>query len=134
MVTPNNSDMIRDLYAAFGKGDVPTVLATFDLEIKWFEAENVPLADHDPYIGPQSVLEGVFMRLGSEIEAFSVNPSRFTDGGDTVLVEGRYTGKVKATGTVLDAQFAHVWQLRGGKIISFQQYTDTWQWKKAYCE
>lgn len=72
------------------------------------------------------------MRLGSELEGFAVNPSCFTDGGDTVLVEGRYTGKVKSTGALLDAQFANVWRLNGGKVISFQQYTDSWQWTKAY--
>ncbi len=128
----NNCDLIRGLYAAFGKGDVPTVLAAFDPNIRWVEAENSPLADQNPYIGPQTVLEGVFMRLGSEVDGFTVTPSLFTDGGDTVLVEGRYAGKVKSTGIVLDAQFAHVWRLHEGKVVSFQQYTDSWQWTKAY--
>lgn len=128
----NNCDLIRELYAAFGKGDVPTVLAAFDPNIRWVEAENSPLADQNPYIGPQTVLEGVFMRLGSEVDGFTVTPSLFTDGGDTVLVEGRYTGKVKSTGTLLDAQFAHVWRLHEGKVVSFQQYTDSWQWNNAF--
>ena len=38
---------------------------------------------------------------------------------------------MKATGTPVDAQFAHVWQFRGGKIARFQQYTDTKQWAGA---
>jgi uncharacterized protein len=47
------------------------------------------------------------------------------------VVEGRYRGTVKATGMPVDAQFAHVWHLRDGKVVRFQQYTDTGQWSEA---
>jgi hypothetical protein len=42
-------------------------------------------------------------------------------------MEGRYTGKYKKTGKAIDAQVAHVWTLKDGKITNFQQYTDTKQ-------
>ena len=67
----------------------------------------------------------------SDVENFVVLPEHFIEGGDTVVVEGRYRGKMKATGTPVDAQFAHVWQLRDGKVVRFQQYTDTKQWADA---
>ena len=35
---------------------------------------------------------------------------------------------------MLDAQFAHVYTLSGGKIVRFQQYTDTAQWKEALAD
>ena len=38
---------------------------------------------------------------------------------------------MKATGTPVDAAFAHFWQFRGGKIVAFQQSTDTKQWAAA---
>jgi ketosteroid isomerase-like protein len=88
-------------------------------------------ADGNPYAGPQAVAEGVFQRLVADVENFVVHPQRFIDGGDCVVVEGRYRGRLKATGTPVDAQFAHVWQLRDGKVIRFQQYTDTKQWCDA---
>ena len=47
------------------------------------------------------------------------------------MVEGRYRGTMKATRRHFDAQFAHVWRVRNGKIVSFQQYTDTKQWAAA---
>jgi ketosteroid isomerase-like protein len=77
------------------------------------------------------VAEGVFQRIVSDVENFAVVPERFIDGGDTVVVEGRYRGSMKATGTPVDAQFAHVWLLRDGRVVRFQQYTDTRQWAKA---
>ena len=51
------------------------------------------------------------------------------DGGDTVVIEGRYKGKARKTGKAFDAQFAHVWQFRDRKVLRFQQYTDTAQWR-----
>jgi ketosteroid isomerase-like protein len=38
------------------------------------------------------------------------------------LVRGAYEAFEKG-----DVQAAHVWDLRGGKAVRFQQYTDTWQ-------
>ena len=47
------------------------------------------------------------------------------------MVEGRYTGKYLATGTAVDSQYCHVFTFKGGKVTSFQQYTDTAQFQKA---
>jgi ketosteroid isomerase-like protein len=124
-------DIIQHVYEAFGRGDVPGVLGTFDPGIDWREADGFLYADRNPYVGPQAVAEGVFQRVVTDIADFAVHPERFVDGGDTVVVEGRYKGTWKATGAAVDAQFAHVWQLREGKIVRFQQYTDTRQWAKA---
>ena len=126
-----SGDIVKAIYDAFGKGDVPAVLGAFDPQIHWSEAENFLYADGNPYTGPQSVAEGVFQRIVSDVENFAVLPKRFVEGGDTVVVEGRYRGQMKATGTPVDAQFAHVWQLRDGKVVRFQQYTDTKQWAEA---
>jgi uncharacterized protein len=126
-----NADIVKGLYDAFGKGDVPAVLGAFDPGIQWNEADSFLYADRNPYRGPQAVAEGVFQRIVSDVEGFSVAPERFVDGGETIVVEGRYRGTMKATGSPVDAQFAHVWRLRDGKVIRFQQYTDTKQWAIA---
>jgi ketosteroid isomerase-like protein len=125
------ADVVNGLYAAFAKGDVPGVLASFDPRIEWREAEGFRYADRNPYIGPQAVAEGVFQRIVSDVDQFTVVPENVIDANDTVVVEGRYKGTMKSTGTPVDAQFVHVWRLRQGKIIRFQQYTDTAQWARA---
>jgi uncharacterized protein len=126
-----NIDIVKGVYAAFGRGDVPAVLGAFDPGIQWSEAENFLYADGNPYAGPQAVAEGVFQRIVSDVDGFTLAPGHFIDGGDTVVVEGYYRGTMKSTGTRVDAQFAHIWRLRDGKIIRFQQYTDTKQWAIA---
>jgi uncharacterized protein len=125
-------DMIRGMYEAFGRVDVPAVLGAMDDQVSWNEAENAGLADGNPYIGPNAVLEGVFMRKGAAVDGLTVTPSNVIDGGNAVVVEGRYTGTAKATGKPIDAQFVHVWRLENGKVVRHQQYTDTRQWSEAF--
>lgn len=130
MAGSQSAETVKKLYASFAVGDVPAVLAQFHPNIHWLEAEGNPLAAGNPYTGPEAVLHGVFLYLVERIDNFSATPQRFVDGGDVVVAEGRYTGTVKATSAPLDAQFAHVWRFRDGKVAEFQQYTDTAQWVK----
>ena len=51
--------------------------------------------------------------------------------GDTVVMQGRYTGTAQATGRELSPQVAHIWDVADGKIVRFQQYTDTWLFEEA---
>jgi len=44
---------------------------------------------------------------------------------------GEYSGTYKATGTRFSAPFAHVWKLRGDRVVAFRQYTDTALVQKA---
>jgi ketosteroid isomerase-like protein len=118
-----SSEIIRALYAAFAKGDVPGVLGALDEEVRWTEAEGFPYGG--TYVGPDAVLANVFAKLGSEWDGFSAVPHSFVAEGDTVVALGEYGGSYNATGKRFSAPFAHVWTLRDGKVVRFQQYTDT---------
>lgn len=114
------------LYDAFGRGDVPSVLGAMDPEIRWHEAEGNPyMPSGEAWVGPDAVLNNLFMRLGEDWDGFTVRPVAYHDAGAVVAVEGRYTAVHKETGRPIDAQFCHVWSLKDGKITKFQQYTDT---------
>ena len=123
-------ETIKAAYAAFARNDPSVLFAAMDPAIEWNEAEGYPLADRNPYIGPQAVGDGVFARLLAAIDNFAVVPSTFIDGGDHVVVLGRYGGTTKDGGATLDAPFCHVYRLQGDKVVSFQQYTDTAQWAR----
>jgi ketosteroid isomerase-like protein len=118
-----NKQMIRDAYQAFAVGDVPKVLALMDDKIEWTEAEGFPL--HGTYVGPQAVVEGVFMRLGEIGAEFTVTPTRFVAEDDVVIATGTCSWKHRSTGQPAEVPMAHVWTLRDGKIIAMQQYVDT---------
>jgi len=129
-LTMTNSDIIRGLYDAFAKGDVPGVLAALDPLVNWTEAEGFPYGG--TYIGPDAILENVFMKFGTEWGGFSSVPGQFVDDGDnTVVALGTYSGKYLKTGKSMNVPFAHVWTMRDGKIVRFVQYTDTLVMAKA---
>ena len=133
-MSEENKKKIEGMYEAFGRGDIPFVIGALDADVEWWEAENFIYADNNPYIGPQAVLEGVFMRIGSEWEWFTVTPEEVLDAGETVVGRGYYAGKYRQTGREVRAQFAHVFGFRNGKVAKFQQYTDTAQFQKAVAE
>jgi uncharacterized protein len=133
-MSDENVNKVRSMYEAFGRGDIPLVLAGLDANVEWWEAENFIYADTNPYVGPNAVLQGVFMRLGAEWDGFAVSPADVLDAGDTVIGHGYYSGKYKKTGRDVRAQFAHFFSFRDGKIVKFQQYTDTAQFQKAVSE
>lgn len=119
----SNLNIIQGAYEAFAKGDVPGVLGILDANIAWKEADGFPLAG--TYHGPQGVLEGVFMQLGTLWEGFAAVPHEIIDGGDTIVALGKYSGKALATGKSFQADFAHVWKFQNGKVTRFLQYVDT---------
>ncbi len=123
-----NQAVVESLYRAFGAGDGATIAGLLAADLVWIEAESGPYADRNPYNGPGAVFEGLFARIGAEYEGFVVTPVTYLVSGDRVVAMGRYTGTNRATGEALDAQFAHVFTVSGGKVTHFQQYTDTAQW------
>jgi len=126
------ADLLRGLYEAFGRGDIAAVLGAMDPAISWHQAEGNPYkVDGGAWIGPNAIVENLFVKLGTEWDGFTVTPARFSESGDRVIVEGRYTGTYKATGKSIDAQFCHIWNVKDGKVTAFQQYTDTAQFQGA---
>ena len=119
-------DLAKRLYDLFGRGDIAGVLGLFDPHIEWHQAEGNPYQpDGAAWIGPQAVLQNLFMRIGNEWDGFAVTPRAFTATERGVLMEGRYTGTYKPTGRSVDLQVAHVLTMRDDKLTCFQQYIDT---------
>ena len=122
-----NLDLVRAVYAAREKGDVAGIGRNMAPDIEWNEAEGFPFADGNPYCGPDAIITGIFQRGKAEWDGLCPHPTEFLDAGDTIVVLGRYKGIHRITGRQLDAQLAHIWRIRDGAIIGFQQYTDTMQ-------
>jgi uncharacterized protein len=124
----DNLTLVQQAYDGFSKGDVGPLLAILADDVEWYEAEHVTYWPGGAFRGPQAVLEGVLARIPQDFENFQINLGRLVTNGDTVLAEARYRAtSVKATGKPLDAQVAHVWDFENGKVVHWQQYTDTWQ-------
>jgi ketosteroid isomerase-like protein len=119
----SNVELVKNLYQAFGAGDIPAVLGSFDRNIEWTDAEGFPTGG--TYYGGESVLQNVFMPLATEWEGFQAAPDEYLDAGNSIVALGHYSGKYKTSGKSMKVPFAHVWTVQDGKIIKFVQYTDT---------
>jgi ketosteroid isomerase-like protein len=118
-----NSDLINGIYDDFATGNIPGVLGALDPNINWTEAAGFLYGG--TYIGPNAVLENVFMKIGSEWEGFTAVPFQLVDGGDTIVALGNYAGKYIKTGKSMSVPFVHVWDFEDGRIVKFVQHTDT---------
>lgn len=130
-MSQENLEVVQGMYAAFAKGDIPTIIGALSPEVEWWEAENFIYAAGNPYVGPDAALTGVFMRINAEWEGFAVAPREVLDAGETIIGHGYYSGTYRQTGKQVRAQFAHFFTFRAGQIVRFQQYTDTAQFKHA---
>jgi len=92
-------------------------------DISWTEAKGFPYAG--TYIGLESIGKNVFSRLGSEWIDYKFTPEDYVASDDKVVAFGTYTGTYKVTNKTFTARVAHVWKLKDGKIISFEQFVDS---------
>jgi ketosteroid isomerase-like protein len=116
-------DVVKGVYEAFGRGDVPAVLGAMADDIEWHEAEGMPYGG--VYHGGEAVAQNVFGPITQDIPDLAVKPEEFIASGDAVAAVVRYTGTGKATGKQLNLPAVHVFNVRNGKIAQFRQFIDT---------
>src|SRR6185436_16648723 len=102
-----NTQVVKDAYAAFGRGDVEAILASV--------ADNV---DWHGVIGGEGVLPNAGRRHGRAAvreffaqvnEAYGVEqfePREFVAQGDNVVALGHYRAKTKPSGASADSDWA----------------------------
>jgi ketosteroid isomerase-like protein len=126
MQEAQNTKIVQDVYGAFGRGDIQTVLNAMDDRVAWKPITGA--APHVPHAGERhgkaSVAE-FFKILADAVRFDRFDPQRFVAQGDTVVALGRYTGVAKTTGKSFNSEWAMVFTLRNGKIEHFQEFTDS---------
>lgn len=119
----SNLDIVKRMYAAFGDRNLETIRQIFDPKIEWIQNDGFP--GGGKYVGVEAVLNDVFAKFRLDWDAWQAVVEQWLDAGDTIIALGEYRGTYKTTGKLTTAAFAHVYKLKDGRIIKFQQYTDT---------
>lgn len=120
-MSQSNVDTIRAGYEAFGRQDIPAVMAAFDPGIEWTSPDSLP--NGGTFHGPEDV-GGFFASLGDTWAELNVEPGEYLDAGDDVIVIGRHR-VAGHNGVRADLDFVHRWTLRDGKIVRFYEVADT---------
>jgi ketosteroid isomerase-like protein len=119
-----NIETVRSLYAAFGRGDVAGLLERLDETIVWI----TPGSPSVPFSGRRRGIEEVraFFEQMAQGITFTVFQAReFLAQGNRVIALVHYEGRNKATGREFTAESAMLWTLGNGRVLRFQEYTDT---------
>ena len=79
-------DLVKDLYAAFGKGDIGFILAHVAPDCQWISTgEGIPLSGS--YVGPEGAAE-FFQKLVASEEVTCFEPWEYFTNGDDVVAYG----------------------------------------------
>jgi len=133
MQEAQNTRIVQDAYAAFGRGDIQALLGYMTDDITWQPV--IGTAAHVPFAGRRQGKAAVaeFFRIVSETEDFQRFELReFIAQGDTVVAIGHYTAKTRSTGKIFDAEFVMVFTVTNGRVCAFREFTDSAQINAAF--
>jgi len=120
----SNIQTVQGAYEAFGRFDIDAVLAVLDPEVEWVEPELEGLLYGGIHHGVEAVAKDVFALIPQTWEKVELQPEEWIDGGDTVVVIGRFNAR--APGRQEGSwRFAHVWKMRDGKAVRVEPFVDT---------
>jgi uncharacterized protein len=125
MSEQQNTDISKQAYAAFGRGDIPAVLDLLHDDIEWQGV--IGAAPHVPTAGTRHGKPAVadfFRILGETVEFTRFEPREFIAQGDQVVILGYYEGRSKATGRTFAEHWAMVDTFSNGKIVRFREYVN----------
>ena len=120
----SNTDVLKQGYEAFGRGDLEGATENFADDIRW-ENPEAPQLPNSGVIQGRDTVKQVFAELGDHWESFSIVPDEFIESGDTVVVLSHSEAKGKDTGKEVKLPWVHVWRFRDGKAAEVQALTDT---------
>jgi uncharacterized protein len=123
MSAQQNVRIVKEAFAAFGRGDIQGLLALFAEDIEWITpGEGLPFAG--THRG-QAGMAGFFQKVSERLEFSLLEPREFVAQGDRVLVVGFSRGRVKATNRAYENNWIIAFTFRNGKVTNVREYIDT---------
>ena len=129
----SNLKTIQEMYEAFGRGDIPTILSKLSNTIEW---EYGGADTNVPWLKPRHGTEGAaaFFDSLAELEFHKFVPTHFFEAENVVVVLLDVEFKVKKNGeSVAEKDQTHVWRFDAqGKVTGFRHGADTHKHHLAY--
>lgn len=121
-----NLEIVQQAYAAFGKGDLASLLATMDPDIVWENPGPASPSYFGTNRGHAAVAANVFGFLAENLQFDVFEPREFLLGADKVVVLLRLEARVKRTGEQVKHDAVHVFQFANGKVARFQDFQNSY--------
>ena len=118
-----NLDVVRTMYAAFGRGDLEGILASLDPEVSW----QTPGAPDLPTAGLRQGIPAIRQFFGLLLSTFDIadfQPQDFLATDDKVVVLGTSREGPKGSGRLVNFRWVHVFTFRNGKVVAFEERAD----------
>jgi len=123
-----NTAAARRLYDAFAARDAGALLAALHPSFGGVVSAGMPLGVGGRHEGPEAMLAEVWSPVFSVYDVVPEADELLSSGSERVVAVGAYRGTVRATGAPMDAAFAHVLRIDGGRVRELVQITDTASW------
>jgi hypothetical protein len=121
------TQLIQNLYAAFGRGDVAFITGQVQAQARWdFNVTHSDVPWHVPAVGPAEVARFI-AALMSNVTLQAFEPRQFIAAGDEVVVHVRIAFTVNRSGKSVDQEQLHWWTVRDGKVARLRHFEDTAQ-------
>jgi len=120
-------EVLERVYAAFGRGDLDTILAALADDVDWIsvsEAPNPVVPWYGRYRGKGEVPR-FFKEIGSTVEVSEFTTLSFTANDTDVMVAIRWAFTVTATGQSAALHMQHWWSFTDGKVVFVRTCEDT---------
>ena len=122
-----NIKTIEEVYQAFGRGDVATILDAVTDDVDWAaEAASSAAAWYGVRHGRDAVA-AFFADFGSTMEVEEFTPVSFAANDTDVLTVVRFKARSRGTGRALQMDLHHYFKFRDGKIAYYRGTEDTAQ-------
>ena len=133
MAESQNTQLVKDAYAAFKRGDIASILQMTDDNIEWHGV--IGTEGVLPQAGLRHGRAGVaefFQQVSDTTDFMAFEPAEFIAEGDKVAVVGSYKARVKPSGGMVSSPWVMIFTIRGGKFVRFREFTDSAQLVRAF--
>lgn len=121
---PDNIAVTRAIFACFGAGDIPGILALLDddIVIEFYGPAVIP------YAGTRhgkDAARAFFETVLDAVDVHRFEPEEFLADGDKVVVTGHLALTARSTGRPIESDFVHVITMAGGRWRRFRDFMNT---------
>ena len=116
--------VVQTVYGAFGRGDVPGILAHCAAQVDWELVGPEKLG----YAGKRRDHAGIadfFSQVGQLDDIHAFEPREFIEDGDKVVVLGWESTTARDTGKRFESEWIHVFTVANGKVTRWRGFFDT---------